>query len=124
ICGSSARNLKDPSRWGDASGDFSYCLSLVGRINGILTSPAFACVFNAESKPALTTTIDEFIEGSDRLLRICVSGIAYEYSAREIIANVIGRHLLNKARAGVFQKRPTVVMVDEAHNFLGRRIGT
>ena len=117
------KGQKDPSKWGDASGDFSYCLSLVARINGVLTSPAFACVFDAGSKPALTTSIDDFMEGQDRLLRICVSGIAYEYYAREIIANVIGRHLLNKARAGVFQQRPTVVMLDEAHNFLGRHIG-
>jgi len=118
------RGQKDPTKWGDASGDFSYCLSLVGRINGVLTSPAFACVFDAGTKPALTTAIDNFVTGKDRLLRICVSGIAYEYHAREIIANVIGRHLLNKARGGAFQQRPTVVIVDEAHNFLGRHIGS
>ena len=119
-----ARGQKDPAKWGDASGDFSYCLSLVGRINGVLTSPAFACVFDTADAPALTQCVDDFITGSDRLLRICVSGIAYEYDAREIIANVIGRHLLNKARSGAFQNRPTVVIVDEAHNFLGRHIGT
>ena len=61
---------------------------------------------------------------SDKLLRICLSGIAYEFHAREIIANVIGRHLLTQARDGAFQQRPTVVFVDEAHNFLGRHIGT
>ncbi len=52
-----------------------------------------------------------------------MGGIGYEYHAREIIANVIGRHLLTKARAGTFRDRPTLVMVDEAHNFLGRQIG-
>ena len=114
----------DSTKWGKEDGNFSHCLSLVGRINGILTSPAFACVFDAEDKPALTGSIDDFIAGNDKLLRICLSGIAFEYHAREIIANVIGRHLLNKARAGAFQQRPTVVMVDEAHNFLGRHIGT
>ena len=119
-----ARGQKDPAKWGDTSGDFSHCLSLVGRINGVLTSPAFACVFDTDDTPALTECVDEFIAGSDRLLRICVSGIAYEYDAREIIANVIGRHLLNKARSGAFQSLPTVVIVDEAHNFLGRHIGT
>ena len=117
------RGQKDTTKWGDASGDFSHCLSLVGRINGVLTSPAFACVFEAGNRPALTVGIDEFLEGKARLLRICVSGIAYEYHAREIIANVIGRHLLNEARAGVFHQRPTVIIVDEAHNFLGRQIG-
>ena len=119
------RGQKDPTKWGDASGDFSYCLSLVARINGVLTSPAFACVFDqSANKATVTTKIDDFINGIERLLRIDLSGIAYEYHAREIIANVIGRHLLIKARARAFQQQPTVVMVDEAHNFLGRHIGT
>lgn len=115
----------DITRWGGPDeGSYANCLSLFSRINGVLTSPAFACVFNAGDAPALTARIDEFFAGSDRLLRICLSGIAYEYHAREIIANVIGRHLLTMARAGAFLLRPTVVFVDEAHNFLGRQIGT
>lgn len=118
------RGQKDPTKWGGEDGNFSHCLSLVARINAVLTSPAFACVFEAGDAPALTTIIDDFVAGSDKLLRVCLSGIAYEFHAREIIANVIGRHLLTKARAGAFQQRPTVVMVDEAHNFLGRHIGS
>lgn len=114
----------DSSKWGKEDGNFSHCLSLVARINGVLTSPAFKCVFHARSKPALTASIDEFMAGNKKLLRIDLSGIAYEFNSREIIANVIGRHFLNRARAGVFQRKPTVVMVDEAHNFLGRHIGT
>ena len=118
------KNNPDTSKWGNESGDFSYCLSLVARINGVLTSPAFRCVFQADTMPAVTTKIDDFISGGDKLLRICLSGIAYEFHAREIIANVIGRHLLTKARCGEFHKQPTVVMLDEAHNFLGHQIGT
>lgn len=114
----------DTTKWGKEDGNFSHCLSLVARINGVLTSPAFTCVFKPLNAPALTDGIQEFIKGNGRLLRICVSGIAYEFHAREIIANVIGRHLLTAARAGVFRERPTVVLVDEAHNFLGQRIGT
>lgn len=113
----------DQTKWGKEDGNFSHCLSLVARIHGVLTSPAFACVFNTDTEPALTTEIDDFITGDGKLLRICLSGIAYEYHAREVIANVIGRYLLTKARAGSFQGRPTVVLVDEAHNFLGRHIG-
>ena len=114
----------DATRWGGPDeGSFANCLTLFTRINGVLTSPAFACVFKANNAPGLIDGIDAFIAGNDRLLRVCLSGIAYEYHAREIIANVIGRHLLTKARAGAFHQRPTVVMVDEAHNFLGRHIG-
>jgi hypothetical protein len=112
----------DPSKWGGESGDFSYCLSLVSRINAVLTSNAFACVFKS-SDPALTVAIDEFATNDKRLLRICVSGVAYEFKAREIVANVVGRHLLNMARSGAFAASPVVVVVDEAHNFLGRQIG-
>lgn len=118
-----ARGAKDPTKWGGEDGNFSHCLSLVARINGVLTSPAFQCVFQS-SEEALTSKINGFISGSEKLLRIDLSGIAYEFHAREIIANVIGRHLLTRARSGSFQKRPTVVWVDEAHNFLGRQIGS
>lgn len=118
------KGQKDSTRWGGEDGNFSYCLSMVARINSVLTSPALACVFKDGAKPSLTTTIDRFLTDDGRLLRICLSGVAYEYNAREIIANVIGRYLLSKARAGIFLQRPAVVIVDEAHNFLGRHIGT
>lgn len=113
---------KDPTRWGKESGEFSNCLSLVSRINAVLTSPAFACVFKSTA-PALTAAIDDFVANDKRLLRICLSGVAYEFKAREIVANVIGRHLLNMARTGAFTASPIVVVVDEAHSFLGRQIG-
>lgn len=113
---------KDPTRWGKESGEFSNCLSLVSRISAVLASPAFECVFQS-AEPALTDAIAEFMTGDKRLLRICLSGVAYEFKAREIVANVIGRHLLNMARGGAFQASPVVVIVDEAHNFLGRQIG-
>ena len=113
----------DTSKWGKEDGNFSHCLSLVARINGVLTSPAFQCVFQSDTEPALPAKIDDFITGNEKLIRIDLSGIAYEFRAREIIANVIGRHLLTKARGGSFQQHPTVIMVDEAHNFLGRQIG-
>ncbi len=112
----------NPSKWGKEDGNFAHCLSLVTRINGVLISPAFSCVFNCP-QPSLTQRIDSFLAGEDRLLRICLSGISYEYKAREIIANAIGRYLLNKARLGSFRKHPLIVFVDEAHNFLGRSIG-
>jgi hypothetical protein len=117
------RGQKDISKWGGEGGDFSYCLSLVSRIYGVLISPAFNCVFGCSCYP-LTQQIDEFMGGDEKLLRICLSGIAYEFNAREIIANVIGRFLISKARNRAFIKCPVVVIVDEAHNFLGRHIGS
>jgi len=116
------RSVKDTTKWGGDSGEVSYCLSLMSRISAVLTSPAFGCVFQS-AEPPLTTAIADFMANDKRLLRICLSGVAYEFKAREIVANVIGRHLLNMARGGAFQAAPVVVIVDEAHNFLGRQIG-
>jgi uncharacterized protein len=106
-----AKGVKDPSKWGGDSGEVSYCLSLMSRISAILTSPSFECVFNS-TEPSLTVAIADFVANDKRLLRICLSGVAYEFKAREIVANVIGRHLLNKARSGSFQASPVVVFVD------------
>ena len=118
----SARGSKDTTKWGGDSGEVSYCLSLMSRISAVLTSPAFACVFNSLD-PDLTSAIDDFVTNDKRLLRLCLSGVAYEFKARDIVANAIGRYLLNIARAGAFASSPVVVIVDEAHNFLGRHIG-
>jgi hypothetical protein len=118
------RGQKDPSKWGGEDGNFSHCLSLVARINGVLTSSAFSCIFKPHDQQPLGEIINNFVTNDRRLLRICLSGIAYEYRAREIITNVIGRLLLGKARNGEFKERPLVVMVDEAHNFLGQHLGS
>jgi len=117
-----ARGSKDTTKWGGDSGEVSYCLSLMSRISAVLTSPSFECVFQS-AEPPLTSAVADFVANDKRLLRICLSGVAYEFKAREIVANVIGRHLLNMARSGAFIAKPFVVIVDEAHNFLGRQIG-
>lgn len=114
---------KDTTKWGGEDGNFSHCLSLISRINAILTSPAFKCVFNSSEK-SITSFIDEFLDSDERLLIISVSGIAYEFKAREIIANSIGRDILIRARKGKFENHPLLLFVDEAHNFLGRNLGS
>ncbi len=116
------KGTKDTTKWGGDSGEVSYCLSLMSRISAVLTSQSLSCVFDSLD-PALTIAINDFVANDMRLLRVCLSGVAYEFKAREIVANVAGRHLLNMARSGAFANSPVVVIVDEAHNFLGRQIG-
>ena len=111
---------KDPNRWGRESGEFAHCVSLVSRIEGVVSSPAFDCVFGATGTP-MADVVSGFLKGHGKVLRICMSGIAYEFGAREVIANAIGRHLLNLARSGAFQDFPIVLVVDEAHCFVGKR---
>jgi DNA helicase HerA-like ATPase len=115
----------DPNTWGGYDGGtLSYCMTLLTRINGVLTSKALECVFGDDQGPPITIEIDAFLASEKRLLRISLAGIDFEFSAREILANALGRYLLQKARAGEFLKIPIIVFVDEAHNFLGRHLGS
>jgi uncharacterized protein len=119
-----SRGAKDTTKWGGDDGQFSFCLPLTTRINCILRSRALSCVFSKKEN-SITDKINEFVSNDHKkLLRICLSGIHHEFNAREIIANVLGRFLLSKARKGKFKEKPVVVILDEAHNFLGRFLGT
>ena len=115
-------NHPDNNSWGKTSNEFTYCLSLVTRIEAILKSPTMECVFGVGG--SLINEIDTFLLGSKKLLRIDLSGISFEYKAREIISNAIGRYLLGKARSNTFVNLPLIVFLDEAHNFLGKHIGS
>lgn len=41
-----------------------------------------------------------------------------------MVANAIGRQLLLRARNEVFRQRPLIAILDEAHNFLGKPLGS
>ncbi len=116
-------NNPDTTKWGKEDGNFSHCLSLITRINGIFSSSAFNCVFKDSAKSSLIKQIETFLGNTNKLLRIDLSGIPFEYKAREIISNVIGRYLLNQSRHKAFEDKPLIVFLDEAHNFLGKNIG-
>lgn len=122
------RQIKDSTKWGGQDGNaFSNCLSLIGRITNIIHSAPFNAIFHSIStKRSLIKTINSFTASDDKkfkLLRIDLSGIPFEYKSREIIANCIGRSLLNESRKRSFEKKPVVVFLDEAHNFIGKSIG-
>jgi len=114
----------DPTQWGAKNAsDISFCLSLGTRIQAVLLSSSFAPVFNSSGLTSLGEIINGFQAGPKKLLRICLGGVSYEYRAREFIVNAIGRRLLTLARGGTFSRFPVIVFVDEAHNFLGQKIG-
>lgn len=112
----------DNNSWGNASNEFTYCLSLVTRIEAILKSPTMNCVFGGGD--SLIDEISTFLSDGKKLLRIDLSGVSFEFKAREIISNAIGRYLLSKARGNQFTSSPLIVFLDEAHNFLGKHIGS
>jgi DNA helicase HerA-like ATPase len=116
---------KSSEKWGNYDGNsYSSCINLINRIYAVISSGAYKCVFGENTEDTITNIILEFIKEDSRLLRICLSGIQHEFYAREIIANTIGRYLLSLARIGSFKENPTVIVVDEAHHFLGVQVGS
>lgn len=104
--------------------NFNHCLSLLTRINGIINSHTFKFVFQESSLPSFADELENFYQDpSKKLFRIDMSAIGFEFKAREVISNVIGRFLLNKARQLSYINKPVVVFLDEAHNFIGKTIG-
>lgn len=115
---------KHPERFGPQSNELSYCSSLLTRIIAITRSQALSCVFDADPElPILADTVDAFLKSDATVLRLCMSAIGYEFGAREVIANAIGRMLLQRARGEAFRESPLLVILDEAHNFLGKTVG-
>ena len=114
----------DNSKYGDLSNEEGFCLPLMMRIESIIASPDYACVFDPGGNTSLSDSIDAFLEREDHcLLRVSLQNVPFGNHAREVVANAIGRILLDKAREGEFREQPLVVFLDEAHQFLNRTIG-
>lgn len=113
----------DSSRWGPDDGNYAYCSSLLTRIQAVTFSKSLKPIFTKESIQELSTVIREFLDGEKSLLRICLSDVSHEFGARELIANAVGRKFLSMARENLFLEKPVLLVVDEAHNFLGKSTG-
>lgn len=118
------RSPTEPNIWGGSNGmDISNCMPMIARINDILSSPNLGVIFSAGKLPSLFNEIHDFLkDDSLRVLRISLEHFSFEYDAREIAVNAIGRHLLELARVGMFREKPLLVFVDEAHQFLNQRL--
>ncbi|MGE8163750.1 ATP-binding protein [Paraburkholderia sp. NPDC080076] len=122
-CYPDANNNADS--WGPPSNELSYCSSLLTRIIGVVNSSSMACVFRPTAGTlGISDEINAFLaDESKTIFRLCLSSIGYEFGAREVITNAIGRMLLLRARREEFRERPVLVVLDEAHNFLGKSVG-
>ncbi len=114
----------DPSRWGVPNEiERSNCVNLITRIEDMLHAPELACVFQARKTRAVFDQLESFIaDPAARVLRISLKHLPFAHDAREVVANAIGRHVLGLARSGKLGNRPLVMFLDEAHNFLNRRV--
>jgi DNA helicase HerA-like ATPase len=69
--------------------------------------------------PTITDVIDEWLKCNEhRVLRVALDEVPFALELRELVANVIGRHLLSSARNGRFASHAVIVVLDEAHQFL------
>lgn len=117
-------NRNDPSRFGPhdeyTEGN---CSPLISRIQVVTRGSELKVFFN-EAGANLLQRIRDFLASPQSILRISLASVPYSFNAREIVANSLGRWLLRQARDGVFRRlKPTILFLDEAHNFLSRRIG-
>lgn len=117
-------DFNTPTNWGKVDqNSLGYCEGLIARIRTLIHSNELACLFKAAGQ-SLADILDTFIsKEDDDIIRISFKNVRFDHHAREILMNVIGRFLLNKARQDAFRDRPLIVFVDEAHQFLGRIIG-
>jgi len=113
--------------WGGIDNNaYTNCTSLVLRTNNLISSQAFREVFGFRKEKndadELVQKILRFLEGDDCILRIGFERVGFEFQAREILANSIGKFLLLRARENTFKEIPIVVFIDEAHQYLNKHV--
>jgi energy-coupling factor transporter ATP-binding protein EcfA2 len=105
--------------------NFGNCTSLIIRVKNLLADENFKKMFgfNINEELNIIEEIEEFLkEDKLNVLRIGFEEVPYNFQAREILANAIGKYLLNKSRTKSFVKKPLVLFVDEAHQFLNKKV--
>jgi DNA helicase HerA-like ATPase len=112
------------ANWGDVEqNSLSHCETLIFRLRSMIHSVELSCLFGTSGVSLVKVLEDFFKNDDDDVIRISFKNVRFEHSTREILLNVIGRYLLNRARESVFRDKPMIVFLDEAHQFLGRIIG-
>lgn len=112
-------------KWGSKDDKaLSWCLSLLVRIEGALKSPAMESILSPGTRTPMQDRIAQFLEDPTKtVLRISMKYLSFLHNARALVANVVGRYLMDLARSGRFREKPAVVFLDEAHQFLGKEVG-
>lgn len=119
---------RDSNSWGGRSDqDSANCISLVTRTNAFVNDRNYKKILgigDVDDKEDLADTIVKFFnsDNENTLLRIGFEKVGYDFNVREIIANALAKYLLNMARNKKFKQRPTIFFLDEAHQFLNKRV--
>jgi hypothetical protein len=103
-----------------------YTSHLISRVNLFFNNDAMCSAFgiNNDTAKDIIQEMDDFImsENRERILRIGFERLSYDFSIREIIVDFISSVLLKKSRNGDFKGSPLILFIDEAHQFLSKRI--
>jgi hypothetical protein len=118
------------SVWGGrADNDVGHCLNLISRVKSYASNTNLKWMIDVDQKlQTIPNLIDSFCapvsNGNDKIIRLDLSSVPFEANSREILVNAIGRKLLSVARqGGISHQRPLLVFIDEAHQFLNKRVG-
>ncbi|HET6990644.1 MAG TPA: ATP-binding protein, partial [Bacteroidia bacterium] len=107
--------------------DNGSCQSLITRILFVTKTDYFGKIFGMDGSNTDATEFSNkltafLVSDKKRLLRISLAKVPFENNVREILVNAIGRLLLDKARTENFLETPVLTFIDEAHQFLNKRI--
>lgn len=114
----------DNGTWRPYPNALEWCQPLLSKINALRVSAAWAPIFGNEDADSVFTEMEKFLNNDERLLRINLSDLSFDFRLREIAVNLIGRWLREHVRDYKLRAdRPVIVILDEAHNFLNRHLG-
>lgn len=113
--------------WGGrADNDVGHCLNLISRVQAMSVNRNLKWMIDCDySLKTIPSLIEEFCTTSHaRFIRLDLSAVSFEANAREILVNAIGRKLMRCARDSMITyENPALIFIDEAHQFLNKRIG-
>lgn len=120
---------KSPPRFGAINDrDVANVSGLVSRIADILSTPEVMSALDSSTQIGQVKDITEIVDqwwnhGQEPVLRISLRSLPWSHHLREIIVNMLGRFLMERARQETFRTRPLIVAVDEAHQFFSVEVG-
>jgi len=120
-------DFNNSNKWGNQNANhLNNCISLILRIGNLVTNPQFENIFGFKKTKndsnELIIQIKKFLSSKKNLLRIGFEDVGFDFQAREILANAIGKYLLEESRKSIFKKSPLVLFVDEAHQYLNKEV--
>lgn len=120
-------DFNNHNMWGGNNNNHATnCISLILRINNLVNNPEFNKVFGFSKEKndehELIMGINNFVGNDLNIMRIGFENVSFDFQAREILANAVGKFLLGLSRNGKFKQRPLVLFIDEAHQYLNKKV--